>query len=334
MNEYIEQIREHLLKKKPSYQTTNRKEIRVRCPYCGDSKKDMSAAHLYIEMSPPFLFHCFKCETAGFLTQKVLQDLEVYENKVALGLIEANKSVKENQNIQLKTTHFKNLLLEPDLNTLETQNTLNYFNTRFGTNLDPVFISKKFNCVLNPSKFITDNNIFIRAGGFNYSEGIGFLSSDRSHVVFRDIYGRQQKRYNNLNLYQQNNIKSSSKIYNISADLDILKEKVNLVITEGIFDIIGVYLAFYKDTLAENNTIFAAACGKGYNAVILNYIRMGFLDFDLTIYSDNDVDINFFKSLKNISQYLHNSKITIYYNTQEKDFGVPKDRISLKKVII
>ena len=32
---------------KPSYQTTNRKEIRVRCPYCGDSKSNQSSAHMY-----------------------------------------------------------------------------------------------------------------------------------------------------------------------------------------------------------------------------------------------------------------------------------------------
>ena len=73
----IESVRNIILKeKKPSYTTTNKKEVRVRCPYCGDSKTNKSSAHMYIEMRPPFRFHCFKCETAGRLTQQTAKDSE------------------------------------------------------------------------------------------------------------------------------------------------------------------------------------------------------------------------------------------------------------------
>ena len=118
-----------------------------------------------------------------------------------------------------------------------------------------------------------------------------------------------------------------------------MSEKTTLIITEGIFDIIGVYNHFYGGN--DENTIFAAACGKAFNAVILNYIRMGFLDLDIIIYSDADVNVNFYKSLKMSSPYLKNSKITIFYNDLYdpktgfgKDYGCRKNEIKLKKIII
>ena len=42
----------------------------------------------------------------------------------------------------------------------------------------------------------------------------------------------------------------------------MLLKRTKLVITEGIFDIIGVYTHFYKEN-NDKNIIFAAACGKG-----------------------------------------------------------------------
>ena len=123
--------------------------------------------------------------------------------------------------------------------------------------------------------------------------------------------------------------------------IDIMQPVVNLVITEGIFDIIGVYTHFYKNTQYEKNTIFAAACGKSYNAVILNYIRLGFLNLNISIYSDGDVDVNFYRELKDSNPYLKGSNITIFYNDlydpstgYGKDYGVKKEDIKLRKVII
>jgi hypothetical protein len=61
---------------------------------------------------------------------------------------------------------------------------------------------------------------------------------------------------------------------------------------------------------------------------------MGFLNLAVTIYSDADVDVQFFRDLKADSPYLKNIPITIFYNTVEKDFGIPKDRIALRRVVV
>lgn len=342
MDEFVENIRESILRnKKPSYQTTNKKEVRVRCPYCGDSRRDLSSAHLYIEMRAPFRFHCFKCETSGVLNNQTLRDLEIFDTSMNTNIIVANKVLRENQGIQkIQIGKRKKLVNIPDESDITLKN-LSYFNNRFNISFDKDYISSKFRTILNPIKFFADNNIFVPKGHYDFSNAIGFISTDNSHIVFRDTSGLQQRRYYNMNITPNEIEDISSKIFNISSSINTMAEKVNLVITEGIFDIIGVYNHFYKNTSFEENTIFTAACGKGFNAVILNYIRTGFLDLDITIYSDGDVDLNFYRNLKNTSEYLKNTKITVYYNSLYdrntgfgKDYGLPKDQIKLRKIII
>jgi hypothetical protein len=335
----VQQIRDLILKnKKPAYQTTNKKEVRIRCPYCGDSSKDKNHAHLYVEMRPPFKFYCQKCTTSGVLNQQTLRDLNIFNNELSVSILEANKTIKNisgNQKISFKRH-------TPVLNKIETNYSVNataYFNARYGFNYPNDYLVDKFKIITNSHQFFIDNNIAVpinqyRQPLYDFNNAIGFLSSDGSHVIFRDISGQQLKRYYNLNLYDEEH-STSNKIYNIKSSIDILSDDINLIISEGAFDIIGVYEHFYKErTEGQNNYIFAAAAGKGYNAVIMNYIRMGFLNLNITIYSDADVDPAFYRELKTSSVYLKNQPLTIYYNIKDKDFGVPKDRISLKKVII
>ncbi len=340
MEDQIEQVRTLILRnKKPSYQTTNRKEVRVRCPYCGDSKKDKNHAHMYIKMSPPFAFYCQKCSTAGVVNQQVLRDLGIFNNDLSINIIEANKTVKRAQGVQRVSFKANN----PTLNKAETQfsaNAVAYFNGRYGFSYDNAHIVDRYKAITNAAQFFADNRIpvpFDRYGRqhYDFNNSIGFLSSDGSHVIFRDITGMQPKRYYNLNLMPDEDFATSNKLYNIKSSLDILADQVNLVMTEGVFDIVGVYEHFYKGKVEERNDhIFAAAAGKGYGAVVAHYVRMGFLNLALTIYSDADVDVQFFRDLKADSPYLKNIPITIFYNTVEKDFGIPKDRIALRRVVV
>ena len=335
----IEQVRKFLLQnKKPSYQTTDKKEVRVRCPYCGDSKKDRNHAHMYIEMTPPFMFYCQRCDTSGVLNSQTLRDLGLYSNDLSVSVIEANKTVKRNQGVEkLNAVKF-----DTKLNNVEnefTEKAVDYVSKRMGIQLTNEELVTRYKAVTNAAQFFEDNRMKPPVGWnnqvmYDFYNSIGFLSSDGSHVIFRDMTGLQKKKYFNLNL-QPHNFSISSKIYNISSSVNMMAPSVNLIITEGIFDIMGVYEHFYKDTVKDRDDyIFAASCGKGFLAVISHYVQMGFLDLNITIYSDSDVNIFFYKDLKETSPYLKNVSITVYYNTLEKDFGIPKDRIKLKKVII
>ncbi len=128
MLEDVEVIRARLLKLKPSYQSTNRSEVRVRCPFCGDSVKNPMDAHFYIAMTPPFKYHCFKCEEGGALNDRVLRELEIYDSDIRLAVINSNKNIKQNQGIK-KITYTKRELENQAFNTWNSSNAVSYFNS-------------------------------------------------------------------------------------------------------------------------------------------------------------------------------------------------------------
>ena len=318
-------VKNYLLKNvKPAYLTTNQKELRVRCPYCGDSKSNKSHAHLYIEMKPPFKFYCQKCSTGGILSHETLRDFQIYDSNLAVTIHKINKSIPKT----LGTKSYKNNILINNLydEDIEERN-LEYIERRFDSSFDISELNSKFKCVLNPPRFINDNNINLGGNTFDFSNAVGFISSANSYVVFRDVSGMQKKRYNNLNLSPDLEI-PGGKIYNIRNTIDIMKNN-KLIITEGIFDIIGVYKNIYDSD--DNGNIFAAACGKGYNSVISYFVHRGIYDINVEIFSDSDVPPEFYSNLKRSCPYIE--KITVFYNEKSKDYGVPKSEIKLRKVV-
>lgn len=332
MNENIESIRKILLENvHPSYQTTDKSEVYVRCPFCGDSKKDSSSAHLYISMKPPFLYHCKKCDSRGALNPELLRDLQVFNNDISLHILEANKML---QNKKIDFINIKKKKIEiPEEPDSFTEAKAKYFNNRFKKEFSNEYLVKKFRAVLNNTEFFKKNYIYVsQYDRFDFNNSIGFVSSDNSCAIFRDTTGQQEKRYYNLILDKSNPY--ASKIYNIAAGIDVLSEEMNLVVAEGIFDIIGVYEHFYKGKVDESKYIFAAVCGKDYNAVINKYIRMGFLNLKVTVFSDADINIEYYKNMFSKNKFIKGNQIEIFYNTIGKDYGVPFEQIKLSKAII
>lgn len=325
---YSENIKNLIMSRvSPAKLSVDKTELTVRCPFCGDSVKDLTHGHFNISLIPPYYVHCFKCNKAGVLNSNILNALQVYDNDIIVDIIKARKGIVATENVQNKVIYKKREIKYEESGL--TKNALKYFNNRYGKEFDPEYVSKKFKCILDPLKFANDNRIRL-SKSFDFENSIGFLSSDGMYAVFRDIGGQQKIRYHNL--FLGNPTDDGSKIYNLRSSLDLCAEKVTLVMAEGIFDIIGVYEHFYKDN--DENHIFAAACGNTYNAVIDKFIKLGFLDMDIIIYSDKDVDLYKLKKQKRENKFVCSSPITVYYNDIDKDYGVPYERIQLRKCII
>lgn len=328
----IEEVKRAIISQiTPHKLSPDQRWLYVRCPYCGDSRKNANHVHMGISLTPPFYYHCLRCDTGGPLTKRVLNDIGIFNNDLILSVNKINKSEYGKNNINYKSILSKpNKVVFPKLtgNNIEKRN-LEYFNKRFGTNLDAEYITEKFKVILNPFEFFKTNRISTK---FNYSNFIGFVSADEGYGIFRDTTGKLKVRYNNCK-FAGDGIECS-KIYSIRSKIDIMQDEITLVMTEGIFDIIGIYLAEYKDTEKETNAIFAAACGKGYNAVINHFIRKGFLNLKIIIYSDNDVSREKLLEIKDSNYIIRNQPITVYYNELSKDVGVPKEQIKLRRMVI
>lgn len=317
----------------PVHYNNDRSYMYVRCPYCGDSRNDSNHAHCGITTKPPFFYHCVRCDTGGIVNAKFLNDIGINDNDLVISIDEINRKAFKDSNLDYRPTVQKPISLSSVVSkSYLTDNSLKYFNTRFGTSLDAKYVTEKFKAVLDSQAFFRTNKLIIKDKDFDFENSIGFVSNDEGYCIFRDITGSQDRRYHNLRLAPKSI--DCGKIYNIRSQIDVLCEKPTLVMTEGIFDIIGIYLARYKDTPEEKNAIFAAGCGKGYNAVISDFVHKGFLDMNIVIYSDNDVSLDFLRNVKAESKYLGDEKWTIYYNELSKDVGVPADQIRLRKAII
>ena len=324
MNSNLKRIKKLLHRYiKNSYEDSSGTEIYCSCPLCGEKRPKF-----YIHISSPFPYHCFLCNESGVLNSDILNKLGIHNDELIKLIIEENKNRNySNEKYYVKSRPSKNRIIS-DIMNINTQNNLKYFNERFGTSYNIEELNKLFKCTCNIPKFLKDQKIYDYSDILNINSAIGFLSADKTYLICRDTSGLSKQRYFNIKL-EKNNSVISRKTYNITSPIDIIKPKINLVITEGIFDIIGIYLAKYKDMPKDNNYIFAAACGKSFDSVIQYYASLGFLDMNIEIYSDQDVDIDYYRHLKNKSWILQKYPIKVYYNTLSKDTGVTKDQIKL-----
>ena len=208
-----------------------------------------------------------------------------------------------------------------------------YINNRLGLNITEKEARTKYKIILNFKEFILHNDIEnfsvdVKMLPLLQRYCIGFLSYDQSHIIFRSInIGRTHFRYHMYNIF--GDYDDAKRFYTISSKIDILKPKLNVVITEGTFDIIGVYNHFYKDKNLDNY-LFMSVNGKGFNLIFLHLARLGFLDMDINIYSDGDVKRRFFENMKKYSDVLKHMNIKLNYNKIGKDYGVSKAEIELK----
>ncbi len=300
----------------------------VRCPYCGDSLNPASA-HLYIKITPPYEFYCQRCTHGGVLSLDTLRDLEIYDPSLISVINDGNSDFRKN-NRHRYIPKFK--VRAPNFKGSDTEmRNLKYFNDRYGTDIDHTELESKYSCILDVKEFISLNNIRVveKFKHIDFSKYIGFVSSDKSHLIARNTVDGGM-RYININIHDS---VDGKKEYNITDNLDIMSEKIRLIMTEGIFDIIGVREHFYK-SYDDTNTVFVAGVGKAFNSVINSYSRKGCLDLDVIIYADSDTTIPFYKNLKKNNKFIKDTQITVYFNSIGKDFGVEKSKINLMRVKI
>lgn len=317
--------------------TASRDEISIRCPYCGDSIKNDKHTHLYINITNKnniFPYYCQKCNSSGIIGYDFLKDLKIYNTTLGAHLEKQNKAVLSSFNkINFKDSSYIREIIVPEYEDTENESSkLNYINNRYSFKLDPEVYTDKYKIIFSFENFLVANEISkINCSEFVFNQlnnqYIGFLSQDNSFIIFRNIDKNCDKK-SRYYMYSLNN-DFGERYYMPRTQIDLMSLNTKLILTEGIFDIIGVNEYFVK---GEENVITASVNGKGYLSLLNKFQRMGILILGIEIYSDADVGIGFFKYLQSQNLMLLYNKVTIYYNDIEKDFGVPKSKIKLKKV--
>lgn len=342
VNYFVDVLKENL---KVYNMNASKTEFVVRCPYCGDSIKDPNHTHLYIELDNTqcFRYYCQKCATSGIVNAEFLKDINVIDYNLINEIEKINKKFKYNSkstktksiNGNLKINGIKrrkSLILPPFTNKKLENKKYEYISDRYSFELSPNEFINDYKVIFSFKNFVEANEIdFLNANDYMLSklskEYVGFLSMDESYIIFRNIDKKCDKKHRYY-MYNIFNDDDGKRFYTTKSKVDMLSPKITLIMAEGPFDIIGIREYFYKDK--TDNTIFLSVNGKGYNLIINYFARLGFLDMDIHIYSDSDVNIGLYKHLRKISSVMMNNDIRIFYNVLGKDYGVPLNEIKLK----
>lgn len=322
--------------------TSGHTEINIRCPFCGDSIHDPNKGHMYIQSSPPYKFFCQRCNIAGILNTDILKSLDISDNKIFTNInhsyVNYIKTLGNKYGKSFLSYSKKKLRYIPNRYNRLEKNKISYFNKRLGIELEENDINK-YKIILNLKDFFNNNDIDINKRLktntdkkiFNaiQNDAIGFLSSDRSTINCRFLHEETiGKRYIQYSIYPDNPM--SKKLYTISNNIDITKLEHNIILTEGVFDIIGVY----NHILNKNDEyICIASNGKSYENAINHLTSLSILNCNIFIYSDRDVPIKFYTNIMRKCLPAKYNGLNIYYNNLSKDFGVTQDQIELSSII-
>ena len=336
---------EELFNTRSYIKQVNDYEYRTRCEFCGDSDKNPNTGHMYIHINPndnmPMVYHCFKCESSGIVDSEFLSIMELGDSNMKSSVESLNKTADK-----IKAQTFingdKTIIFDYKLPEIKRGKKTKYIEERLGKSLTDeelknlkVITSFREFLILNKIKeLLVDNNSAVRLEN-NY---VGFLSYGGSHILFRDITGKEQLRW--IKYPITNESKQCRLFYSMESVIDIFtKEKIKINLAEGVLDIASCALNLENN---KANCLNIAVCGKHYTSILNRLLLLGIVgdNVELNIYADNDAEFNhknnnpttikYFNKLLYKYKHLY-GRVNIYYNILEKDIGVPKNRISLKK---
>lgn len=320
----------------------------TRCPYCGDSKKRLNTGHLYlyinIEDSTSIKFFCHKCPASGILTKdKLVNDFDITESDVIDAINYINKGSLEKDRLRVvgDSRIRYNFLTPPIIECDKTKYIENRLNRKF-TNDEfedmKLIISLKDFLTLNHLK---PNGVFNRHTlnmlEFDY---VGFLSYGCTHILFRDVTGNNQLRWIIYPITEDVvNNPDTVAMYTVRSEIDILNdEKIVVNISEGVLDALS---SAYLLTPENVKSLNIAVCGKYYQRGLLFLIENGIFGNNVIVNLILDNDREFNKkgysgnTIKQITKLMEDSKglygeVNLVWNVNDKDIGVPKDKIRLE----
>ena len=314
-----------------------RKEVVVRCKYCGDSM-DKSHAHLYIRVPQNSqdlaVYDCKKCPAKGYVDDEFLRKYGVTDSETLIQIIKHNDEVMKSPSYK----RFANVKVFPLKNDCIRKTNLNqyklkYINERIGSDFSfadmlklKIFLNLGDVIYRNSLPNTRDKNI-INQLDENF---IGFISYDNSNANMRkctnnEVYYKINKRYVNYHLIDKPDSKGFYIIPTIINLLDATTVKIH--ITEGPFDILSIF--YNLNNCNDYQNIYCSCGGKGFvNTIEFILKEIGVINYEIHIYPDQDQK-NY--EINNVINKCSNLCCQLYEHHNifngEKDYGVPLNKI-------
>lgn len=321
---------------------------RTRCPYCGDTQSNLREGHFYInidlENDYRMGFNCFRCGEHGTINEETIDLMGGYsELKQKIGILNKHSKVLDKRQLMSedRLLYFDYKLPKPTkgkkIDYVENRLGLSFSEAELG---DIKIITSLSDFVqLNKIKEFPFENWQLQRLEDHY---VGFLSNGNSHILFRDITDKEHTSWIKYPITKD--CMRNMPFYSIASIINpYTSDEITINLSEGVMDAIGV--GFHLNQLKENS-MNLAVLGKKYELMIYRLIQLGLVGSNITvnIYSDNDkiygnkknnfhTTMEYYKkSLKRFCPLF--KRINVYYNMKAKDFGYPKEKISIQKNIV
>lgn len=279
------------------------------CPFCGNNKWKF---YLYININDDSSvgYDCKRCNCKSYSIDNTVLESLGFVN-VDIPKFKGVKHVKRNGE------YFNDVeILTPDMNIQKIQN---YIYSRIG--VVPSFEDlKAFKYVGDPVRYLK----MVSSEEFNPNKFI-------NRFCFKLTNGGLLCRYHNdsRNRWITHSMsKNGSGLYTIITGVDPMKP-INVCITEGIFDAIGLYYNLNLD-----NAVYIATCGTNYSKGLSYLIDKGFFGRSVSvgIYKDSDVDVTDIRYNRRYKRLF--KSINVYENIIGHDYGCTKDKLEIHKVVM
>ena len=319
----------------------NETQYVTRCPFCGDSDNKRHG-HLYIHIdindNDPIVYHCFKCESSGIVNNEFFTIIGLDNNDIKASFSKyKSKSNKFKKLYESSVIYFDYKIPE-----ITDKSKIKYIEDRLSCKISDDDI-RKTKIITSLKSFLNFNNIKEVTLPINYLRNIedhyiGFLSFGNSHILFRDMSGKEKYKWIKYPITKES--KMNKIFYSIENSIDIFSnEPIIINLAEGVLDTLSIYKNLgYNDS----NSINISVCGKRYVGVLETLVDMGIIGDNVTvnIFADNDEVYNkkntapttpkYFGYVLRRIKYLY-KEVNIYYNLLDKDVGVSRNNIKLKK---
>lgn len=323
----------------------------IRCPFCGDSAKNLRHPHFYIKVSPDnregipfFSFDCKLCtKKAKFMTLKDARKIGI-ENEQLLEYIDSISKTRSN-NIASGGSNVIAKRLECDLpNTVDIgiKKKLEYIYNRLEDD-DIIQNPEKYKIIIDPLSFFMKNKLPLN---YDYQDPkrllrtmqnccVGFLSFDNTHINFRDITGTLENRYTQYMIYSESVLKQDDKtaetsgMYIVPTKINTMNPSLKIKMAEGSFDILRAFTDFHNHDHSQG--IFASVSNShGYIPCLTKMMEYGMLFDEVDIYSDSDVELSFYRNM--VKPIIPNAVLRVYYNNASKDIGDKTKPLKLSRI--
>jgi len=168
------------------------------------------------------------------------------------------------------------------------------------------------NTFLDINRVPIDETLF-RLREYLHANFVGFLTENKSTVIFRNIDHSHSMKFFKLKL-QTNNFLD---YYKLNGGNHNSKK---IVLAEGIFDIFSENIFDYLN-IKDNVKLYASALSSKYSSLLQSIVfHEQIFKPEVIILSDRGISKDYYLQLKKYNSHII-EKLTVYYNKSGKDFN-------------